>query len=642
MEDLNISVEWLSPRKEDEIYRTIENLRSDMLGICFSFLGEEEIDENISRDEKTNIIFKNSIINNTKNDVRNISVEDTIAILNKKKYPFFYIPDDIKKYIKTEIPDKLTLNEYEKHFPNNKYIYEIGKTFYDELLKLGFSSQAAYSCCGAFFVECGWNVNVYNKDEAASMSGTSSFAQGLKNCGEGLFGLTNWDQKYKIITALGLNNNCDLYGIDDSGKIDRSIKPTINRIPFKSNDIRKMGEEYDSQPSNLNPKLFMATEKVWIRIFNEFVNNLPRVTGDEKTYSEYFKYTDKPLYDDDPEDIDHQILYATYLFKAGPNTKKTFEDTVSVIERYKSTHEKMYGQKNKSESAYNTDENNKYKSKNGFVQQLLIAYLLSQYCNDVEVEKINLNDIFNKWGNLSTMNSEFLVNTYVATEIYTPLIIPKPNTEGITVLNHTEHMFKRTKKIEYIILHYTAGVRSDKGAAKSTVNTLDKRGYSSDFVVDDVTILQFADDPGKWASTAVQRWSTNGTEAGKYASNNNAVSIEICSTLDKGGKWVPNDPLFRFTDKTLGNVAFLCKKLIQTYNIPKEHIIRHYDIMGKRCPGIIGWNLGDGSNNENKYRSFVESLYNDTSLSVTPNSTNVVFVPYSDENKINDKITDQI
>ena len=25
-------------------------------------------------------------------------------------------------------------------------------------------------------------------------------------------------------------------------------------------------------------------------------------------------------------------------------------------------------------------------------------------------------------------------------------------------------------------------------------------------------------------------------------------------------------------------------------NIPKERVIRHYDVTGKSCPGIIGWN----------------------------------------------------
>lgn len=179
---------------------------------------------------------------------------------------------------------------------------------------------------------------------------------------------------------------------------------------------------------------------------------------------------------------------------------------------------------------------------------------------------------------------------------------------SITVINHTQYMHKRTAPIQYIVLHYSASTQSRKNSAMLTVTTLDQRGYSSDFAVDDTTIIQFADDPAKWCSTACQRPSSSGTAAGKGSVNNNSVSIEMSSTL-AGGKWVPNDPTFKFTNEVLNNTAYLCKLLIAKYNIPKQNIIRHYDIMGKPCPGIIGWNLGPGSNSEAQYRAFVDSLY---------------------------------
>lgn len=185
---------------------------------------------------------------------------------------------------------------------------------------------------------------------------------------------------------------------------------------------------------------------------------------------------------------------------------------------------------------------------------------------------------------------------------------------SITVINHTEHMFRRSKKIEYIILHYSASTKSGKGAAQRTVNTLDKRGYSSDYAVDDYEIIQFADDPAKWASTACQAWSSKGTEAGRNAKNNNSVSIEMSSHLDPGGAWEPNDPKFKFTDGVLQNTAYLCKVLIQKYNIPQQNIIRHFDIMGKSCPGIIGWNRAKGSSADDTFRNFVASLYNGAPL----------------------------
>lgn len=168
-------------------------------------------------------------------------------------------------------------------------------------------------------------------------------------------------------------------------------------------------------------------------------------------------------------------------------------------------------------------------------------------------------------------------------------------------------------EIKYIILHYTASTNSGLGAARNAVNTLDSRGYSSDFVVDDNEILQFADNPLQWASKACQAWSTKGTNAGRYATNANSVSIEMSSTLVGGRKsdWEANNPNFKFTDAVLNNTRYLCRMLITKYNIPESNIIRHYDIVGKSCPGIIGWNLGEGSNNDNQFRSFVKDLYKD-------------------------------
>ena len=200
---------------------------------------------------------------------------------------------------------------------------------------------------------------------------------------------------------------------------------------------------------------------------------------------------------------------------------------------------------------------------------------------------------------------------------------------SIQIINHTNNMFRRTEPIKYIILHYSASTQSKKDSAWSTVRTLDQRGYSSDFAVDDNDILQFADDPAKWASTAVQRPNKNGTAAGKNARNANAVSIEMSSTLALGGKWEANNPLFKFSDKVLENTTYLCRVLISKYNIPKENVIRHYDIMGKACPGIIGWNLASGSDNENQYRAFVDNLYSDNPQTLPPMDVDYVntYVP---------------
>jgi N-acetylmuramoyl-L-alanine amidase CwlA len=42
------------------------------------------------------------------------------------------------------------------------------------------------------------------------------------------------------------------------------------------------------------------------------------------------------------------------------------------------------------------------------------------------------------------------------------------------------------------------------------------------------------------------------------------------------------------------------------YNIDINHVVRHYDVTGKLCPGIIGWNLDSGS--EKEWTSFKNRL----------------------------------
>ena len=34
------------------------------------------------------------------------------------------------------------------------------------------------------------------------------------------------------------------------------------------------------------------------------------------------------------------------------------------------------------------------------------------------------------------------------------------------------------------------------------------------------------------------------------------------------------------------------KYLMKKYNIPKNRVVRHFDVNGKNCPGLVGWNTG--------------------------------------------------
>jgi N-acetylmuramoyl-L-alanine amidase CwlA len=76
--------------------------------------------------------------------------------------------------------------------------------------------------------------------------------------------------------------------------------------------------------------------------------------------------------------------------------------------------------------------------------------------------------------------------------------------------------------------------------------------------------------------------------------NYNSIGIEICSTNKTGKITYANDTNFYFTEATLNLAVEFTKYLMSKYSIDVNHIVRHYDVTGKLCPGIVGWNLDSG------------------------------------------------
>jgi len=66
---------------------------------------------------------------------------------------------------------------------------------------------------------------------------------------------------------------------------------------------------------------------------------------------------------------------------------------------------------------------------------------------------------------------------------------------------------------------------------------------------------------------------------------------------------VPNHEGWFFTEKSLENALKLVRYLMKQYNVPKSNVVRHYDISGKLCPGVIGWNDSNIYGTDGKVRS---------------------------------------
>lgn len=155
------------------------------------------------------------------------------------------------------------------------------------------------------------------------------------------------------------------------------------------------------------------------------------------------------------------------------------------------------------------------------------------------------------------------------------------------------------RTITYIVEHYTAGTSSRAGSARNTAAWFSqaRAKASADFIVDDTEVIQYNPDPKSrycWAVGGVS-WGNKGGRLFGVAKNSNCISIEICSTNDTGQITYPNDGHWHFTEAVLARAAELTRYLMREYGIDADHVIRHYDVNGKPCPGVIGWTEDSGN-----------------------------------------------
>ena len=169
---------------------------------------------------------------------------------------------------------------------------------------------------------------------------------------------------------------------------------------------------------------------------------------------------------------------------------------------------------------------------------------------------------------------------------------------------------KAARAIEYIVIHYTAGVTSKSGSA---VNTADyfrttSTQVSADFIVDESAVVQYNPDIKNrytWHCGG-NKYATKGGSLYGVCKNSNSIGIEICCENSTGKMQDANDKSYSFSDAAIANAEWLVKKLMAEYNIPADHVVRHYDVTGKLCPGIVGWNLDSGS--EAKWQAFKQAI----------------------------------
>ena len=164
-------------------------------------------------------------------------------------------------------------------------------------------------------------------------------------------------------------------------------------------------------------------------------------------------------------------------------------------------------------------------------------------------------------------------------------------------LNDAGFESRKNKKIEYLVIHYTAG-SGDRAESVAryfkTINQNKSRYASAHYIVDNNSVWQsVADNMAAWHCGGNKYiYSSGGSFYGK-CTNLNSLGIEMCNCL-KSLDYV-----------TLENTIALAKDLVKKYNIQDKNIIRHYDVTGKHCPAFM---IDDDPDKKNNWKLFKSAI----------------------------------
>lgn len=312
------TIEWQSDRIDDYIICKLEDIKMNLakLALCESYdlkLGK------VDAHDINTIVYDNTAVKSPYGGISHLSIGATAVLM--ASFGEFPIPPEVAEYIKMRWEDE---NVNTDNFPTSAELYEKGKAIVEAFLENDIPYYAAVALTGACFIECAWDVHVYNKLEkdGGGVGGTNGWA----GCGEGLFGLTFWTQKEKIIKKLGLNS------------------------------AWKSAEAYN----NSNSHLCDEDEETWIEILMTYLELCAKkqydVLGDEDA-----DYND--------QETQAKTLFSSYLWKAGQGVDPDFDGMKKTAERYMNTHKKQ-------------SSNPRYKPIDGFAQQVCISILLDQYLHN--------------------------------------------------------------------------------------------------------------------------------------------------------------------------------------------------------------------------------------------------------------------
>lgn len=124
--------------------------------------------------------------------------------------------------------------------------------------------------------------------------------------------------------------------------------------------------------------------------------------------------------------------------------------------------------------------------------------------------------------------------------------------------------------VDWIVIHYTSNLGD---TAKNNADY-----FAREALKDPASAHYFVDESEVWSSVPIYRIAYHcGSKTYKHprCRNTNSIGVEICM-LDKSA-------CIRMD--AIRHAAELVRWLMNEYGIDREHVIRHYDVTGKYCPG---------------------------------------------------------
>lgn len=131
----------------------------------------------------------------------------------------------------------------------------------------------------------------------------------------------------------------------------------------------------------------------------------------------------------------------------------------------------------------------------------------------------------------------------------------------------------RAGSIKYLVIHYVGALGGAEANARY-YGTTPGIGASAHYFVDHRPRAEV------WASVAEgdTAWHC-GAKTYKHPEcrNANSIGIEMCCHRRADGTWY-------FDPETIDRTVELARDIMARYGIDVDHVVRHYDVTGKRCP----------------------------------------------------------